>query len=938
MKRNAGSGKAKRNGISLGRILATVMLLVTAAQAAMFCIGFYYSDSINRTIHEQRMELISEQFAQNVTVRLNGVSRLLSFLSSSEVRNYFEDYMNLRDASVAQEGRNRLQEQLSALRLSPDLVRTVYLLGENVNQKAYRETVGGAALEPLSLLRMDTFQKAEKDSPLYLNQYRLMRYDEENIRALCSVNPVRSAEAGAELAQFSRDIDGKLAISNVSGRHYVLVMLVLDDRLFQSAAWNADSQGVFTVLGTKGEVLWSTSARADLLRGVAAGKAAVSSGGGEWVNNGTDIRPFNLRVVYSERQAARFLPVDLLLLSLVMLLVAFLFSFVYLKTILRPFRSIAGQIAGQPENAGGRIVFRPLSLRLRRRFPILSMRGKITVLFCVILSIFVVGNSFLYLRLMERDVDSWMDDSSERLGGLASVGIDDQVRNFEDLSNQFSVSRQLQDYLIKNSNTFTETENPLETLQSLSDVSYLVLLDSHGTALYSSIYSHNLDIFNISSAYLKDQDTPYWVVGTGGSVNGIPAFLLRKIEEPAESLSSASYLLLAPKESNLSVAETEQMIADFTIADAQGRTLFHRGSLTTLNHESPHLHYQKPVAHTGWTFSVDYEIPDVTAMERSYRQQFFSVIALIFLLAVAAAVRISAVMTRNLHRVCGELQAARTAGSLRRLEYSGHDEIGDIIGSYNRMIQRLQESVRQNMQIMEENARNKIRQNELLALKARTEIHMLQMQINPHFLYNTLNTINVLSGSGNRNVNRIVNALSAMLRYSMVISPDTVPLRDEIAHACNYITIQQIRFGGNFTARFDIPEEVCRCRVPRIILQPLIENAIQHGFEGWKSGGEIEVGARLEAGMIRIRVRDNGVGMDPETLRALRRGISAEPSEDGGPGGIGLRNVCQRIRLRYGERGKIELRSALMEGTEVCLQFPAEDEGAGPEGGTHLPL
>lgn len=527
---------------------------------------------------------------------------------------------------------------------------------------------------------------------------------------------------------------------------------------------------------------------------------------------------------------------------------------------------------------------------------------------------------------MDRDVNVWLKESSERLGSLAQVGVKDQAQYYENLGNQLSVSNQLQNYLMKNGGNQTANDE-LEMFSGLSDISYLLLLDSHGTAIYSSLYSYNLDLFSISSTYLRKSDAPYWIVNENNVTGGLPVALLRKIETDETSGVDASYLLIVPKDTAFCVAQTEQIAADFTITDPLGYTICQQGDITKLDWASRHLHYESVLPHTDWTFSVNYVISDVVNMENAYRVQFLAIIAVIFLLALFIAARISNTLTKKIFRVRGEMLTAQTTSSISELEYAGRDEISDIIESYNSMIRRLRTSVRENMCIMEENTRNKIREKELLAFKARAEMHMLQVQINPHFLYNTLNTVSILNTGGtNANISRIVNALSSMLRYSMVITPDTVPLRDEITHAANYITIQQIRFGNNFSAWFDIPQELCDLYVPRIVLQPLIENAIQHGFEGWKSGGEIHVKGWLEDRSFCLTVSDNGVGMDPQTLGKLRREIARPLSmdEEDVEAGIGLRNVCQRILLRYGPEGRMTVYSRLMEGTKVTMRFPAQ--------------
>jgi two-component system sensor histidine kinase YesM len=316
-----------------------------------------------------------------------------------------------------------------------------------------------------------------------------------------------------------------------------------------------------------------------------------------------------------------------------------------------------------------------------------------------------------------------------------------------------------------------------------------------------------------------------------------------------------------------------------------------------------------------------------------YQEQFLLFMVIIFLMSTALAIVIANILVRPIRQLKEKMVAAGAGDFVERVDYDAHNEIGDIIKSYNRMIGQLDQTIRENLSIMEENAKNKIRENELLSMKTRAELHMLQAQINPHFLYNTLEAINMRSmQSGNQEISTIVGALADLFRYSVSKGADTVLLMNELNHAANYITIQQIRFGHSFEAEFDVPEELKDKRVLRFILQPILENAIKHGFAGWQYGGRIRIAASATEEEMRLTIGDNGVGMPKQALEHLRAEMEKGLGDwSGDGGGIGLKNVYYRLKLFYKDRVSMAVGSELMKGTEITIAFPLYESGESSE-------
>lgn len=209
-----------------------------------------------------------------------------------------------------------------------------------------------------------------------------------------------------------------------------------------------------------------------------------------------------------------------------------------------------------------------------------------------------------------------------------------------------------------------------------------------------------------------------------------------------------------------------------------------------------------------------------------------------------------------------------------------------------------------------------LRQQKEAALKAQAMAHeaqlkMLRYQLNPHFLFNTLNAIStlVLDGKGTT-ANGMVGSLSGFLRYSLDSDPvQRVTLAQEIEATNLYLGIEQLRFGERLRVRMDITREACDALVPSLILQPLIENAIKHAVSRREEGGTIEIEARRDGDSLAIALRDDGPG-------------KADVAEHSNRCGVGLANTRERLHVLYGARQGFEATNRAPHGFEVRLRLP----------------
>jgi len=211
---------------------------------------------------------------------------------------------------------------------------------------------------------------------------------------------------------------------------------------------------------------------------------------------------------------------------------------------------------------------------------------------------------------------------------------------------------------------------------------------------------------------------------------------------------------------------------------------------------------------------------------------------------------------------------------------------------------------------------------------SQARLKMLQAQINPHFFYNTLQSIGTLAIKHNaREVSDRLAEFGALFRYSMDIDTEVVYLKEELDHVAHYATLQMGRFKNKLTYAVSCPEEAYDIRMPKMILQPLVENSIVHGLEKGTGYGEIRVDIELREDALFIRVNDNGKGFTPEEIQAIRqRYLSQNAEAPEQRAGIGLTNVLTRLLLYYGDAFAWDVRSEPYSLTTVTLQLPKNGE------------
>lgn len=313
---------------------------------------------------------------------------------------------------------------------------------------------------------------------------------------------------------------------------------------------------------------------------------------------------------------------------------------------------------------------------------------------------------------------------------------------------------------------------------------------------------------------------------------------------------------------------------------------------------------------SGWLIASILPYRDVFRLSREMSVEMLLTVFFVALAAYLLAYLISQATLKRISQMAVTMQAVEKGNVAVRLTPSGDDEIARLMDGFNQMMDRVDA-------LMEERVEHG-RQIKNLELKA------LQAQINPHFLYNSLDLINCTAISHNvPEISRMVGALGKFYRLSLSKGREVISLSDEIKHAKLYVEIQNLRFENRVLTEWDTDPSADGCQIIKIVLQPIIENAILHGiFEKPSKCGRLKVTVRRGDDGIRITVADDGIGMDKDTLLA-NFSKTAPPENPAASGGYGIRNIQERLILAYGASYGLSCESHPGKGTIVTVHIPA---------------
>lgn len=281
------------------------------------------------------------------------------------------------------------------------------------------------------------------------------------------------------------------------------------------------------------------------------------------------------------------------------------------------------------------------------------------------------------------------------------------------------------------------------------------------------------------------------------------------------------------------------------------------------------------------------------------------VMALFIILAIRRVLAVSRSITQPIDALYGRVQEISRGDLTARAPAPAHDD------KLQALSDALEEMVGKLSNQIELNEREQVRLRSM-------ELSLLQAQINPHFLYNTLDAIIWLVETGkNDEAVEMVSSLSTYFRSFLSNGKQIIPLSEEILHIKSYLEIQQVRYNDILSYSIDVNPAIENCAIPKMTLQPLVENAIYHGIKPRRGAGAIAIRGGLLENQVILEVTDTGTGMHPETLEKIRATLDSDENS-----GFGIFAVWQRLRLTYGEKFSFEIESEQNFGTSVYIRIP----------------
>ncbi|MBU9712580.1 cache domain-containing sensor histidine kinase [Evansella tamaricis] len=377
-------------------------------------------------------------------------------------------------------------------------------------------------------------------------------------------------------------------------------------------------------------------------------------------------------------------------------------------------------------------------------------------------------------------------------------------------------------------------------------------------------------------------------------------------------LGKTGYLMVVDDHGNRIYSPNQNMLNEIPVEEISTNN---SGTFSKkINGEQIQFIYRKS-PFTNWTtvgvFSAEQSIAAVQQI------QFYVISFLFFvcLIGITASYYLSYSMSRPISRLVGEMQRAESGDFSSNYKDTRMDEVGRLGRSFNSMVSKIN-----NLLMLTEKQERQ---------KREAELHSLQAHIKPHFLYNTLDTIQWMARKkGASDVADLVGSLSRLFRIGLSKGDTIIPLREEIQHIESYLKIQTTRYQEKLNYSIDVSPEVEDFSILKIVLQPIVENAIYHGIKERRGPGHISIVAKKHRNNLVIQIQDDGKGMTNEKLEELKDSLASFFTKDddvqsmGATKGYGIVNVHARLKLTFGEDYGVKMESELDKGTLVTIYHP----------------
>lgn len=567
-----------------------------------------------------------------------------------------------------------------------------------------------------------------------------------------------------------------------------------------------------------------------------------------------------------------------------------------------------------------------------------SIRSKMLIIFMVFMLFYVIISAVIYVNIIKTETLSQVRQRSHETTELIRTNINTLIDNANNVSKMMTTSSLIRAYLASDNPSRSLTKSANEVMFNIHitfpNIDSIYLYDLYGSVLRTNK--------NLTVSTVEDVKAAPWfdelVKLNGGykiainaentlkTYSGKNLVSVMRILNDLDSLKPIGVLVLNISQDSLSevINETgENGGSSFIILDANNNPVIKNDAayemynpylVKTSDYEDiisidnkRLLVFKSVMPNTGWKIISCTSLSSKSPVIQTLNLLYVFFIGITIFLFIVASLFTANFITSPIKKLINSMQGVAN-GVFKRVSYNtGNDEIGELKNNYNLMIMEINNLI---IKLLNEEKK-----------KRKFELDVLNEQIKPHFLYNTLDNIAYLALSGNnQTVYEAVNALGSFCRISLSKGSEVISLENEVRQIQNYLLLQKLRYGEMISDEYNISPDTNQIRILKNILQPLVENSIYHGIRPSGEPGYIRTSAQINEGYLILSVEDNGVGMDEQEINSI-----SDENLAGNQASFGLRGTIQRLKIHYGTDEIYTVESSKYSGTKITLKIPLEE-------------
>jgi two-component system sensor histidine kinase YesM len=583
---------------------------------------------------------------------------------------------------------------------------------------------------------------------------------------------------------------------------------------------------------------------------------------------------------------------------------------------------------------------------MRKRLPydlfhFKSIQLTMAVAFSCLILFTTLFISFTTYRLSTNAAEKSSREHTSQLIEQVNTNIETYINYMENISQMVLFNYDIREYLANGTQDKENMEQRItyqlsSVLNTRKDISSILVFDNNGSIVpYNQIklnkfadptqqswYKKAIEANGkvvISSSHVQNviQDEYKWVVSLSRKLSSEDAKQLGVLLVDLNysvindlcnkiKLGKKGYIFILDQDGNIVYHPQQQLIYSSLKKEMIDQVMSSKtNNFTTSEGKNSRMYTINQSKNTGWKIVGVTYVDELVSNKREIQTYIFMWGIGLTLIAVILSFILSLRISRPIKRLESSMKEVEKGNFDIQVNIESSNEIGQLSKRFNRMTTVIKELMIQNVTEQE--------------LKRKSELKALQAQINPHFLYNTLDSIIWMAeGKKSEEVVQMVAALARLFRISISKGQEMISIANEIEHIKSYLTIQKMRYKDKLDFEIDVDKQILGNKVFKIILQPLVENSIYHGIKNNAGVGIVRITGRIVDERILLQVIDNGIGMSAESIRHMFE--KKVKSESGS--GIGVSNVNQRIQLYFGDQYGITFESELGQGTTANIWLP----------------